>query len=300
VAKSVEATGQAKLRAQLDDLRELWKGVQFVTKNYKERENQFILGAIDDMYQYLDEGLATINMILGNRFVKIMRSEAEKTKKELSTLQDALEQWVEVQRQWCYLENIFSGGSIKQQLPEESKLFSQVDKAFHQLNQKANKNPVALKIIRSTNNIVDSLKKLNSDLEKIQSRLNLYVEDKRRIFPRFYFLSFEDLIQILSNSDDKNIISLHLKSLFDGIVKLDIKDDSVCKMMSKEGEWVELARQVKTARVDVERWLGNLTDTMKETVSKKLKDGQKAYTDEGRKDWVLQHPGQVVASVAQI
>jgi hypothetical protein len=65
--------------------------VQFVTKNYKERENQFILAAIDDMYQYLDEGLATINMILGNRFVKIMRSEAEKTKKELSILSDALD-----------------------------------------------------------------------------------------------------------------------------------------------------------------------------------------------------------------
>lgn len=111
-------------------------------------------------------------------------------------------------------------------------------------------------------------------------------------------MSFEDLIQILSNSDDKNIISLHLKSLFDGIVKLDFKDDSVHKMMSKEGEWVDLTKQVKTGRVEVERWLGNLTDCMKETVSKKLKEGHKAYTDDGRKDWVLVHPGQVVASVA--
>ena len=83
------------------------------------------------MYQYLDEGLATINMILGNRFVKIMRPAAEKVKKDLTQLSDALDQWTEVQRQWCYLENIFAGGSIKQQLPEESKLFSQVDKNFH-------------------------------------------------------------------------------------------------------------------------------------------------------------------------
>lgn len=89
-----------------------------------------------------------------------------------------------------------------------------------------------------------------------------------------------------------------MKSLFDGIVKLDFKDDSVHKMMSKEGEWVDLTKQVKTGRVEVERWLGNLTDCMKETVSKKLKEGHKAYTDDGRKDWVLVHPGQVVASVA--
>jgi hypothetical protein len=55
-------------------------------------------------------------MILGNRFVKVMRKEAEIVKKELNTLDEAVKQWVEVQRQWCYLENIFVGGgvSIKQ------------------------------------------------------------------------------------------------------------------------------------------------------------------------------------------
>jgi len=50
------------------------------------------------MYQYLDEGIAAINMILGNRFVKVMRPEAEKMKKELNTLAEAVDQWVEVQR----------------------------------------------------------------------------------------------------------------------------------------------------------------------------------------------------------
>jgi len=39
VAKSVEATGQAKLRGQLQELQEIWKGVNFTTKNYKEKDN---------------------------------------------------------------------------------------------------------------------------------------------------------------------------------------------------------------------------------------------------------------------
>ena len=124
------------------------------------------------MYTALDEGLATINMILGNRFVRIMRADAEKVKKELTVLNDAMVEWVDVQRQWCYLENIFNGGSIRQQLPEETKIFTSVDKAFHQLNIKANKNPQALKIIRATPNLVDSLKKLNADLERIQKKLD--------------------------------------------------------------------------------------------------------------------------------
>jgi len=59
------------------------------------------------IYQYLDEGQATINMILGNRFVKVMRKEAEKFRNELLTLSSAVDEWVKVQQSWIYLENVF-------------------------------------------------------------------------------------------------------------------------------------------------------------------------------------------------
>lgn len=65
---------------------------------------------MDTLYEFMDEGLAQINMILGNRFVKVMRTESEKLKKDLSTLSDAVNEWTEVQRKWCYLENIFASG----------------------------------------------------------------------------------------------------------------------------------------------------------------------------------------------
>jgi len=124
----------------------------------------------------------------------------------------------------------------------------------------------------------------------VQKRLEDYMELKRKAFPRFYFLSFEDLIQILSNSENKDVISLHLKTLFDGIVALEFKEDTIMKMFSKEKEAVELSKPIKT-RAAVETWLLNLSEEMKSTVYKKLKEGQKVYTAEGRKDWVLQHPG---------
>lgn len=80
---------------------------------------------------------------------------------------------------------------------------------------------------------------------------------------------------------------MHLKTLFDGIVALEFKDDVITKMYSKEKETVELMKAVKTARVQVESWLLALSEEMKSTVYRKLKDGQKAYSDETRKDWVL-------------
>lgn len=45
-----------------------------------------ILVDIDDIFTALDEGLATINMILGSRYVKPLRNEAETWKKNLFVL----------------------------------------------------------------------------------------------------------------------------------------------------------------------------------------------------------------------
>ena len=45
-----------------------------------------ILVDIDEIFQALDEGLATINMVLGSRYVKPLRVEAETWKKNLFTL----------------------------------------------------------------------------------------------------------------------------------------------------------------------------------------------------------------------
>ena len=102
--------------------------------------------------------------------------------------------------------------------------------------------------------IVDQLKNNNEVLEAIQKKLEEYMEVKRGAFPRFYFLSNDDLLEILANSDNKDIISLHLKTLFDGLVALNFKDDSIMKMYSKEKEEVELKKPVRM-KFGVETWL---------------------------------------------
>jgi len=56
VAVSVQATGEYKLREQLNNLTEVWKNVNFGTKTYKEKDGVFQLIEIDVVYTALDEG----------------------------------------------------------------------------------------------------------------------------------------------------------------------------------------------------------------------------------------------------
>lgn len=69
-----------------------------------------------------------------------------------------------------------------------------------------NKDPNAL---RGTHHegLLELLNEMNSILEAIQRSLDMYLETKRQCFPRFYFLSNDDLLEILGQSKNPEAVS---------------------------------------------------------------------------------------------
>ncbi len=116
-------------------MEDVWRRVDFIVKIYKEgtKDTAFILGDVDDIFTTLDETMASINMILGSRYVKPIRNEAEVWKKHLMTLSKVLDNLIFLQKQWMYLENIFASGDIRRQLQAEAVKFDNVDKSFKKL-----------------------------------------------------------------------------------------------------------------------------------------------------------------------
>ena len=77
-------------------------------------------------------------------------------------------------------------------------------------------------------------------------------------FPRFYFLSNDELLEILAQTKNVQAVQPHMSKCFDGIKALDFGKDpksvDIFAMMSSEGERVELTKNLK-ARGNVEQWL---------------------------------------------
>lgn len=62
-------------------------------------------------------------------------------------------------------------------------------------------------------------------MEKIIAKLESYLESKRLSFPRFYLLSNDELIDILSQSRNPQAIQVHLQKCFEGMESLDFGED---------------------------------------------------------------------------
>lgn len=136
-------------------------------------------------------------------------------------------------------------------------------------------------------------------LFQVQKGLSEYLETKRAAFPRFYFLSDDELLEILSQTKDPTAVQPHLRKCFESISKLSFEDDlRISAMFSGEGESVEFSTELYPTG-NVEDWLLNVEDTMKGSLRDILRASLAVYSEMPRTEWVLKWPGQVVIAGCQ-
>ena len=69
-------------------------------------------------------------------------------------------------------------------------------------------------------NIKDSISEMQHDLECIMKNLTKYIEEKREKFPRFYFLSNQQIIEMCGVMEDIHALERSFVKMFEGIDKI--------------------------------------------------------------------------------
>ena len=243
-------------------------------------------------------------MLGSSNCVLKLRQDTKNWDQKLDLMQQIISEINKCQKQWMYLEPIFSSEDIGKTLAAELAAFQDVDKLWRGTMELIEQEPGIFELAErdSVNTMfIDANKKL----ERILRSLNEYLEEKRLVFPRFYFLANEDLLMILAQTKDPTLVQKHMDKCFEGIQKVNFSDkQEVTAMISAEGEVVQFNRKIDVNEGDkkgnVEKWMLEIEKVMKLSLKMLTQESLFDYYNVARTTWVQKWPGQIVLAVDQI
>jgi dynein heavy chain len=288
----------------IKEIENTWKKMKFTVVKYMKGtdERGFILGAVDDIMTTLDDNAVNLQSMSASRFAVAFLPQVHQWEKTLSHIGEVTEVWMNVQRKWMYFESIFIGsGDIRQQLPEEAARFDRIDKIFKKLMNETAKQSDVMEACKAEGRL-ELLQTLSKDLESTQKSLSDYLESKRNAFPRFFFISDEELLSILGSHDPRNVQE-HIIKMFDNVLKLTFgtgrKEKMVVGMASAEDELLEF-RSAVPVEGRVEQWMDAVTNEMKRTNRIIHKEAVFYYPSMERVPWLRQYQGMVGLAGSQV
>ncbi|TYZ60954.1 hypothetical protein PybrP1_011234 [[Pythium] brassicae (nom. inval.)] len=298
----------------------------------------WVLKPPNAIIERLEEHQLQLQTMAGmGKFVAYFKDRVFEWQQRLGNVDAVLKLWMALQRQWCSLESIFlsASGDLQRQLPAEYQRFEHVDEEMKELFLDAQRAPAVLVACCERDGRELVLRGLHDELEVCQKALNQYLDGKKDVFPRFYFVSNASLLEILSNGNAPPRLQPHFGNCFDGIRAFEFElvhpntaplpaatSSDKRKSLAGSPSTAALAeRYLATAMVSkedevvrfpdshlvhgpVENWFNDLVAVMQDTLRHRIFDAVESSAlwgvDCARHAWVFEYPAQVALLASQV
>ena len=299
------ASKELMVERAVTSLEATWGAMQMDIQKYKT--DYLKLRSADDVFAALEDNIVTLSTMKASKFALSFLPELEKWEQTLALVSETIECILNVQRNWMYLENIFVGSEdIRKQLPAESKMFDGVNTTWKQVMKQLQQEGNVVNGCR-IDGMLGQLNDMESKLEKIQKSLDQYLETKRQAFPRFYFISNDDLLEILGQAREPMAVQPHLKKCFEAIKSLKMeppgkdarRNYEAFGMNSPDGEYTAFTPGCVVIDGAVEAWLLEVEVVMRSSLKKTLYATIASQKGAKREKWVNEFPGQLLITAGQ-
>ncbi|KAG2427037.1 hypothetical protein HYH02_014682 [Chlamydomonas schloesseri] len=297
------ASREMALERSLDRMVTEWNGVKFEAVAWKNTGGSILKGAVvEEVQMLLDDHTIKAQAMLSSPAAGPFLERIENWVKKLAAMQDIIDAWMLAQQKWMFLGPVYGSEEIAKQMPKERYEFSAADTRFRSVMKSCERNPEVL-VFTDTQGLLSDLQSCNNSFSIIERSLAAYLESKKMLFPRFFFLSNDELIEILSEAKEPMHVQPFAKKIFEAVGEFEFNSDQeICALISIEEERVPLDRPVVTKSEltpGVEFWLLKVEEQMHLSLATIMKQSIQAYAKTPRAKWILQWPGQVVLAVAQ-
>eukprot|EP00928_Gymnodinium_smaydae_P023763 TRINITY_DN1947_c0_g1_i2.p1 TRINITY_DN1947_c0_g1~~TRINITY_DN1947_c0_g1_i2.p1 ORF type:complete len:4562 (+),score=1174.36 TRINITY_DN1947_c0_g1_i2:66-13751(+) len=302
-----QSAKEAKIEKKLNNIRNIWSKMQ-VSFDCSNPECP-LLGDLGEILERLDgDSLEMMGMTSQGRFIEFCKPLVDEWSGKLRGIDGALTVWQKVQSNWCRLEPIFmQSDDIRSQLPDDAKRFEAMDNKWKDLMMDASQSSLIVEICCAEGR-EDALKDICEGIESCEKALNEYLEQKKKVFPRFYFCANQALLDILSNGNKPLKVAEYLGDMFDGVLTLDFSKAPdtgriACGHKSKDGESVKWVEDMKIEGA-VENYLVALEAMfrlqLREILEMARTTADNWDTDKAREFWLEDYPAQLALVATQI
>jgi len=133
------AQGEMALEEFLKQVRETWQTYELELVPYQNKCR--LIRGWDELFGKCGEHVNSLSAMKLSPYFKVFEDEALAWEDKLTRIQVLFDVWIDVQRQWVYLEGIFSGSAdIKNLLPTETSRFQSINSEFLALMKKVYQN----------------------------------------------------------------------------------------------------------------------------------------------------------------
>jgi dynein heavy chain len=305
------AMKELKIERKLKEIEDVWSAMELDYVSHKDTE-MFVPRPSEEVVESMEAHQMELQGIFGmGKFMDYFKDRVIHWQSLLRTVDDTLRIWMVVSKSWSGLESIFlASADIRSQLPEDTKRFEGIDSDFKELMKDAVTESNCVNVC-SIDGRYESLKGMRERLELCQKSLNEYLDIKKKIFPRFYFVSSVALLDMLANGTNPPKIMPYLGDCYDALANLSFVQlesgetslKTVNTMIAKDGERVGLDQDF-TMEGEVENYLNRLTAAMQQSLRIILSDAiEKAASWEietPRHEWLFNYPSQLCITGTQI
>ncbi|GIX62949.1 cytoplasmic dynein heavy chain, putative [Babesia caballi] len=265
---------QKTVKEYIDGIRKKWVKIDVLWKQENlalrgvdgseaTRNKLWKLQNAESLLYYIDDCSAFLHTYKSSKYAEEMKAELDDWLTRFTESKNCIENWIRIEYKLSYISNIFSSSTVQVQLDKQACALKEL------IEDDQQSAVMSMKRLSDTKNCASFLQKMMDVIGDLEHALRLYLDERRFVCPRYFFLRDEELFRVLGTVNLEHM-EQHISKMFPGIAGLLINGGSLCGIISKESEVMTLGRAIPLTDADAEFVLQELDREIKVTLQSQI------------------------------